>query len=384
MKGARYIWNVVFALCIIGGGIAGYTVQNHSQNQAESADNNLIQTDALSLRIFQNALHDNSGNILVAPRVLCDTLQALQTMTGGRTREEIDALNLSETRVEKASDINWCAVFAMDIKVPRRDFRQDILVLPFSENFPFALSLLNSTLAEFSPYPNLQFATSETTSKRTQLLAASVGYYTTNWAVPFYQSNSKVDDFDNASGRIPKYTKMCTRGEFRAAKARDNTWQAVAMTMKKEQLKGAPLVFIAILPQGSAREFARGLTPEKLTEIRTALADTQAADTFISLPRFEQTLAPQEARSMLRQLGINSLFSNQEADFSPLTTEQIHLGAFIHACGIRLEESPETSPADETLEQAENHIEFNRPFIWFLGDMKSSTPLEFMGLVEEL
>lgn len=387
MKGAKYIWNILFTLCIIGGGIAGYTAQKYSQNQTrpvEAEDNNKVQTDALSLRIFQNALHDNSGNILVAPRVLCDTLHALQTITGGRTREEIDALNLSETRVEKASEVSRCAAVAVDINVTRRGFGQDIIALPFSENFPFALSLLNSTLAEFSPYPNLQFATSETTSKRTKLLAAGIAYYTTNWDIPFYQANSKVADFDNVSGRIPKYTKMCTRGKIRTAKCHDNTWQAVALTMKKEQLKGEPLVFIAILPQGSARAFARELTPEKLTEIRTALVNAPAADTFISLPRVEQMTAPQEARSALRQLGINSLFSNHEADFSPLTPEQIHLGAYIHACGIRLAESPGTAPADEIMEQAVNHLEINRPFIWFIGDMKSSTPLEFMGLVEEL
>ncbi len=89
-------------------------------------------------------------------------------------------------------------------------------------------------------------------------------------------------------------------------------------------------------------------------------------------------------RFSLRRMGLKSMFDSTTADFSTLTEEKIHLGAMLHACQIFIQESKSNQPADEHLDAAKEFISFSRPFIWMLGDLTTESPMEFMGLVEEM
>lgn len=386
MKIAQYIWTIIFVGCVLSGGFAGYIWKATSNEHAEpvpGSDGTVrnTSTDALSIRFFQHALNDKAGNVIVAPGILHDTLWNLQDIAGGKTLDELKALPLSP---EQASHITSISLIAADINLHRTKEHQNILTLPFSENYPVAISLFNSLLAECTSLPNLQFATSENSSDKTKLLCGAAAYLTPRWKIPFHKADSQQADFDCASGRLPKFTQMRARGTYRTAKADDASWQAVAIELEQTGKNSKPLVFVAILPTGQARPFAAGLTADSLTAIRAALAEAEPADTLVMLPRMGHIVAPQDIRSTMRQFGLNSLFSETEADFSPLYQERIHLGAMLYSCGVNLLETQSTAKADESLEGAAARIDFSRPFIWFVGELNTNSPMEFMGLFEEL
>ncbi len=386
MKIAQYFWPITFGVCILAGGITGYVWQTNKKAHVEAAPHSSEEardtcTDALSLQLFQHALNDKTGNVIVAPGIVHDLLRDLQTIAGGKTLDAINALPISP---EPSSHIDGFSLVAADINLHRTTPHQNILTLPFSEDYPLALSLFNSLLAKYTPYPNLQFATSDNTSARTKLLGGATAYFTPRWKIPFDKVNSQQADFDSASGRMPKFHQMRARGAYRTAKADDASWQAVAIELEQPGNNSTPLVFVAILPATPARAFAARLTPESLTAIRTALANAEPADSLVMLPRMGQIVAPQDFRSTLRQLGLDSLFSDTEADFSPFCKEQVHLGAVIYSCGLSLLESQNSTEEDASLEGAETRMEFSRPFIWFVGELNTNSPMEFMGLLEEM
>ena len=386
MKIAQHIWTIIFGVCILAGGFAGYAWKASSKGNVESATSSPesapdTSTDALSLRFFQHTLNDKTGNIIVAPGILHELLLNLQTIAGGKTLEELNALPISP---EYAPHIASISLLAADINLTRTQQNQNVLPLPFSENYPVAISFFNSMLAECSSHPNLQFATSENTSDKTKLLGGATAYFTPRWEIPFHKANSQQADFDCASGRLPSFTQMRARGAYRTAKAHDASWRAVAIELQQTGYNEAPLVFVAILPTGSARSFAAGLTQDSLTAIRKALAEAEPADTLLMLPRMGQIVAPQDIRSTLHQFGLSSLFSETEADFSPLCQERIHLGTVLYSCGISLLETQGFTEADESLDAAADCIEFSRPFVWFVGELNTNSPMELMGLVEEL
>lgn len=386
MKIAQHIWSIIFGGCILAGGFAGYLWKSNRKAASEAVSTSSeqpisISSDALSIRFFQNELQDKAGNVIVAPGILHDALLDLQTIAGGKTLDELKALPISPDRAPGIASIS---LLAADINLHRTKNRQNVLAMPFSEDYPMALSLFNSMLAEFTPHSNLQFATSENTSAKTKLLGGATAYFTPRWKIPFHKENSQQADFDCASGRLPKFIQMRARGAYRTATADDASWQAVAIELQQTEGSIRPLVFVAVLPSGQARAFAAGLTPDSLTSIRSALAKAEPADTLVMLPRMGQMLLPQDIRSTLKSFGLNSLFSESDADFSSFCQEKVHLGAMLYSCGLSLLESQDSAEADESLNAAANRIDFSRPFIWFVGELNTTSPMEFMGLVEEM
>jgi hypothetical protein len=183
---------------------------------------------------------------------------------------------------------------------------------------------------------------------------------------------------------MPTIHQMRTRGLYRTAQAKDGSWKAVALPFRKDRDSGSSLVYIGILPTGSARDFAAQLTPEQVTAIRKALADATPQDTLVEQPRQELQILPYDMRDTLRRMGLKALFDPETADFSPITSETIQLSAALFSASGYLGESKEQPKADAALDYAGQVIAFTRPYIWLIADLETSTPIEFFGLVEEL
>lgn len=343
-----------------------------------------FSTDAFSLRFFQHELKEKeSGNVLVAPHCITNALLSLQDITAGRTLEELQALQLKESCVLRTTEPLSAALLGVDLNLPRKEGRFPVMPLPFSENVPMALSLFNGCLGAAMGKGNFQLADSKSVTERTKLLAAATTSFAAEWETPFNSANSRTADFDSASGGMPHFRQMRSRGQFRSAKAEDGSWKAVAIPFKSKAA-GEPLVCIGILPAGSARDFVVNLTPEMLTGIRKSLAEASPQDMLVELPRLELQIYPYDMRDSLRRMGLKSLFDTETADFSPLTPEKIHLGAFIHSVSLSLVESKDSAKAEDSLDYAPEYISFTRPYIWLIADLATDTPIDFIGLTEEM
>lgn len=382
----KKIIGAIIALVGLLGGVLGQLYLNPSQTEDEvkaTAPENNLATDAFSVRIFQHCLKEKeTGNILVAPHVISDTLLALQEISGGKTREELQALQLKKQQVLRGSEQPRATLLGMDFNLPRGNNRAAAMPLPFSENIPKALALYNGMLATVVGENDYQLVDSKMVNIRTKLIAGCSTIFRQEWEIPFNVANSRTADFDNVSGGMPHFRQMRAKGLFQSAEG-DN-WKAVTLPFKSVEPGAPPLVYIGILPNGSAREFASALTPQHLTDIRKALALATPQETLVELPRMELLVFPYDMRDSLRRLGLKALFDVETADFAPLTPEKIHLAAFIHACCLSLDESEDAPKADDSLDYAPKYISFSRPYIWLIADLATDTPIEFIGLVEEM
>ena len=389
MKRRILLWSVLSVIGLLGGWLGRLHLPMYHDavpvNSPQPEKPVQLSTDSFSIRFFQHALNEKShGNVLVAPHMVSDMLLLLQERSAGRTREELEKLELQSSTFLRATEPACAALLAMDFNLPRAAGSRGIMPLPFSENVPMALSLFNGSLANAIGSGNAQLAASQMVSERTKLLLGGSMKLHSEWEIPFNAANARTAGFDNVSGRVPDIHQMRNRAHYRTASAQDGSWKAIAVPFRKEAGTGCSLVYIGILPSGSARDFAAQLTPEQITAIRRSLAEAEPQDTLLEMPRQELQILPYDMRDTLRRLGLKALFDPETADFSPITSEKIQLGAALFSASVYLGESREPLQADPALDYAEQAFSFTRPYIWLIADLESNTPVEFFGLVEEL
>lgn len=387
MKKQIFLWCILAALGLLGGGLGKMYLKPQQQQEpaAEQEQKTELTEDTFSIRFFQHALAEKTrGNILVAPHMVSDMLLTVQEHAAGKTKEELQALQLRPTEHIRATEPTCAMLLAMDFNLPRNEGSRGVMPLPFSENVPMALSLFNGSLANATGNSNAQLASSQMITNRTKLLLGGTLHMHKDWELPFNTGNARTAGFDNASGSMPTIHQMRNRGLYRLATAEDGNWKAIAIPFKNDRTTGSSLFYIGILPSGSAREFAALLTPELLTTIRQALGESTPQDTLVELPRQELQILPYDMRDTLRRMGMKALFDPEIADFSPITSEKIQLSAALFSASVYLGESGAAPQADSSLEYASQVISFTRPYIWLIADLETNTPIEFFGLVEEL
>lgn len=375
-------------LGLLGGAFGKRYLQQSPQTtneQQEAPTPRAIATDAFSIKYFQHSLAEKpAGNTLVAPHTVSELLLSLQEIAAGETLTELQAFHLTPGRAKRATEPARASLLAVDLDIPRNDSSAGVMPLPFAENMPMALSLYNGMLSSTIGSATGQLANSNMVTSRTKLMAGCAVTMQADWELPFNRANSRTADFDSASGGMPHFRQMRNRGLYRSISAEDESWKALAIPLKKETESGASLFYIALLPNGSARDFAMQLTPEQVTDIRKKLAEAQPQDMLVEIPRMELQILPFDMRDTLRRMGLKSLFNAETADFSNLTTEKIHLSAVAHACSIKLVESPVPPQADTSLETAPSTFSITKPHIWLIADLETDTPVEFMSIVEEM
>lgn len=386
MNAGWRITALLATLSLTGGSLAGFYLskQEVPQQASSTEEKQELQTDEFSIRLFQQALTEKKGNILIAPRNIIDGLLALHEISGGKTLAELNTLNLPGEGCVRSSEPARAALLAMDYNVARGAKAKAAMPLPISDNVPMALSLINGMMAPATGSTSTQMVDSLMLTSRTKLIAATATHLKKEWETPFNTADTRVADFDSASGGMPHFAQMRARGNFRTAQAADGSWKAVALPFKAENNNSLPLVFIGILPAGSARDFGSHISAEQITEIRKALAAAQPEDTLVELPRLELRVMPYDQRDTLRRMGLKALFDTKTADFSALTPDKIHLGAFVHSLSVSLTENSGTSQANADLDYAGKCISFTRPYIWLITDLATSNPLDFMGLIEDM
>lgn len=335
-----------------------------------------LKTDAFSLRLLQTALQTPEyPSPLVCPAAMTETLRTLSEMSRGATCEQIAALGLSESDSESQTST---VMVGMDESLPQAESTLSMLPLPFRSNYPEAVSTFNT----FFGYPT---ADSTNTSLETRLFMASRTEFLCRFRQAFYAEDGKNGDFDNADGSMPAVHLMRRCGSFRIAEAEDGSWKAVALLLKG-RLGGEEnaAAFVAILPQGKARDFALQLTPEQLSTIRRALAAAEPRTLTAELPKLNFSVSVNDAAPLLRALGITAPFDIRSSDFSPVTTETIALNALAESVDCVMEEMQRTSADIPLPDSCPDIFSLTRPFFFFVGDLTTEAPFVVTGIVENL
>ncbi len=410
-----YHWILLFLLALVLSMAYQYILRHPTENAPLPGETTPtltlpegnITSDTFSLKLLQAALRADRGNILLAPRPLASTLSALRPLSTGKTAAALDALDLPRDTPPNAPSPSSpepetvSALFG-DITLDDSEAtRQDSFIrIPFTTHPAESINLVNNILAEQTDGRISYVVTGDDINTNTRLLSITGANFTGEWLLPFPPQATKPADFFNANGGMPRIRMMTCRGTLRLARAEDGTWHAVALFLRRNTTRADSTCFVAILPRGdSARDFARHLTPEQLTAIRSALAHATPIEATIDLPRLPLRPPVQNLRPLLRQLGLGALFTPEANLLIREGEKPVSLSAALQQCSVLLTENDTTeAPTAAPLPPASEHrdtpsethpttgetLTFNRPFLWFIGDLTSPAPPWYLGIIENL
>ena len=215
-------------------------------------------------------------------------------------------------------------------------------------------------------------------------------YFRANWAMPFDEYSTITDDFTSTNGSKRQVEMMNKMDEcYRFNYVSRDLFEMLTLPY------GDPYTTICgnysmhlLLPK-------EGISPEELLNNLNVTEWTQAIDSraphfvYLKLPRFT-TEQNKDMKSILEQLGINSMFNDLTADFGRMSPQTVYVSMILQAAKIILDESGTeaaavSSSGVEVSDNLEDHtepdfIEFfcNRPFLYAITENATGAIL-FLG-----
>lgn len=346
-----------------------------------------IQTDDFGLRLLQTVLEQKPGtSCLVCPYLISDALLTLRELADAPIQQDIDKLGIKENETEHTVFPNMVVTVAADYGVNfiNENSRDVIIKLPFRSNLPSAMSIFNGSLGLIDDETSGVVVGSNFLSRNTKFIVGLHADFTPKLQTPFLAANSTITEFENANGSLPKVCMMRTRANVRYAKAHDGDWEAIAMLLQPTpQSTGIPTAFVAILPTLSAEKTVTNLTAEKLGEIRKALAETAPTDCCVELPQMRCSFPTHDIKTLLSRMGLAKLFDITGKHWT-FTDRNMGIDVIPEKIGITLTHTQGSKEQQADVDNAATKISFNRPFIWFIGDLTTATPAYYIGLVQNL
>lgn len=346
-----------------------------------------IQTDAFGIRLLQTVLEQKPGaSCLVCPYLISDALLTLREQAEAPLQQDIDKLGIKESETEHTAFPEMVATIAVDygINFTNESSREIIIKLPFRSNLPTAMSIFNGSLEQIGNETPGVVVGSKFLSRDTRFIVGLRADFTPIMQTPFLAENSTITEFENADGALPKICMMRTRAKLRYAKDTNGDWEAVALLLHPtSQASGIPTVFVAILPTQSAEKTVTDLTAEKLGKIRKALAESTPTDCCVELPQMKWSLPTHNIVSLLTHMGLGKLFDITGKNWI-FTDRKLGIDTIPQKIGITLTHTQGTNEQQAVVDNAATKISFNRPFIWFIGDLTTDTPAYYIGLVQNL
>lgn len=199
------------------------------------------------------------------------------------------------------------------------------------------------------------------------------------WIQNYTQYDIEEDEFKNADGTISDVAMLKTTEQ--------EYIEDDSVTGFVKPYKDIDFSFMALLPKKpSETAFKNVLEELDFSELHRK---KNREDILVSLPEFD-LLFEEDLTLCCQTLGINKIFSGQ-ANFSPLSSEQIKIDSIVHKARIIVDRTG-TKAAAATMgiciagcapETEYKIVELNRPFIYAIIHNKTGLPV-FTGIVNEL
>lgn len=219
----------------------------------------------------------------------------------------------------------------------------------------------------------------------TVLALASTVYYKVQWVDEFQESKNTEDTFRTPAGNRNQIfmNRTLSYGPYYWS---DN-FGAVALSLEDGSTMWLVLPDEGVTPESIASEFYRFLAQEP-NHFNSGYQNQKDVQVNLSVPKFDAT-AELELANALQAMGIRDVFSETNADFSPILSEDD--GGFIsnvrHAARVAIDEKGVTAAAFTVIDRCgaamppEEEIDFvlDRPFL-FCVESQDGLPL-FAGVV---
>lgn len=346
-----------------------------------------IETDTFGLRLLQTALErEPQASCIVCPFLVSEALLALRELGEAPILESIDKLGIKHDSPGHTSVPDMSMVIGADYGLRFSDRQSDgnVMRLPFRANLPVAMSLFNGALSQKETGINGGIVDSHLLTRDTKFIVGLHADYTPVMQHPFLAKNVIFSEFDNADGSLPSICMMRVRANIRHAKDSNGEWEAVALLLTpSHNPKGEPIAFVAILPGNKADKMVSELTAEQLGTIRKALAEATPTDCCVELPEMRWAIPTRNLESQLRHLGLELLFDTTGKNWK-FADQKLGLNAIPEQIRLTLTYEKRQDELSASVNNAATTISFNRPFIWFIGDLTTASPAYYMGIVQNL
>lgn len=215
----------------------------------------------------------------------------------------------------------------------------------------------------------------------TRLVLVNALYLKAPWESPFEKSLTESMPFHRPDGSSVDVDTM-VQPMLTTTMSKGDGWRAARLPYA-----GRTLAMTLVLPDpGRLREVERSLSSGGLAEV---MSTGRRAMLDVRLPKWTfRTQAP--LNDVLQQLGMRTAFDPKQADFRPMTEEDLDLyvSAVLHEGFIAVdEEGTEAAAATavvmrDTSAPVTEPFHVDRPFLFAIHDAEYGTPL-FLGRVDD-
>jgi serpin B len=368
---------------------------------------------AFGLNLYQILRESGEDNLFFSPYSISLALAMAYSGARGETAQEIaETLHFSLSEGLLHAGFN-----ALDLEITNRDNKEDETIPGFKLNVvnsawvqydrPFEQAYLELlaenygaglSLTDYAKDPEEArmainaWVSDETNGKieelipagainaLTRLVLVNAIYFNASWQITFKEDQTAETTFTLADGSQKLVPMMSTVGSERFGYAIGDNYQIVELPYH-----GGQLSMILILPdEGTFDAFESSLDVDQLAEV---LKDIQIKQVELQMPKFSFE-SEFELVGMLRLLGIQAAFDQQNADFSGIDgTKELSISHVFHKAFVLVDEKgTEAAAASAVLFRLRSipvtdvQIAIDRPFIFLIQDKPTGTVL-FLGRV---
>jgi len=215
----------------------------------------------------------------------------------------------------------------------------------------------------------------------TRLVLVNALYLKAPWQFPFERSLTQSQPFHRPDGSNVAVDTM-VQPTLMTTLTQGEGWRAARLPYA-----GRTLAMTLVLPDpGRMLEVSRSLTSGALADVMSA---GRPAALDLRMPRWSFR-TPTPLNSVLQQLGMRTAFDSAEADFRPMTEEDLdlHISAVLHEGFIAVDEDGTEAAAATAVVMSEasapvtEPFHVDRPFLFTIHDVEHGTPL-FLGRVDD-
>ena len=206
-------------------------------------------------------------------------------------------------------------------------------------------------------------------------------YFKAPWALPFVKLYTQPAPFFKADGSTTQVPMMYNTCSLTYRKT--GNMEAVLLPFAN----GAYNMIIALPPEGQnlsqMTDFGYGLTVA--VDLKAMEQDPKPSTVNLALPRFSTETTNTELKSQLQQLGIRSLFDQEQARLTEVSSEPLFVSDILQKARINVNEDGCEAAAVTTAcvtngKAPDNIVEFraDRPFLYFITE-RSTGLILFAG-----
>ena len=383
--------------------------------QGPEKDPTVYEEDDFYLNLIKtvNSIQDN--NYLVSPYSIEIALQMLKQGSNGTTLEEFNKV-LPDRKIETFTAKDRIGVAnALFLKEEYKKYIKNDFTNNLQKNYQADVILDRFT----SPAKINQWVNQHTykmipkildeISKDFVLGLANAIAIDVEWITPFDCDRTEKETFTKTNQEKMQVEMMHQTLEGNAYYFETNESKGIILPYKsynekgeEDYQEGTSLEFVGILPNTDSKSYIEGLTREELDSIDKNLE--RVNDDFnviLSIPRFKYHYNLGKFKQVLSALGLNSMFSKEQADFTniisrkdleEMNAENLYVSTALHKTYIEFSEKG-TKAAAVTyfgLEKATAvmknpkvvDLTFDRPFVYMIRESETKEIL-FFGVVEE-